>query len=255
MYDVLFQYGPLTVTTYNALLGISFIISSIFFVRYVQLKKMKLSFFVNNFVYFLLIPLLAGRIFLVIEHFSAFKDNLVDILTIWDMKFSSFGIFYGGILTLVLLSRREREDLWAWLDAFALSGLACLFFTHIGNFFDGSHFGRPTGLPWGIAFDTFNIPFTTPIHPVQLYSAFVTFIIIAIFVRTAKRTHLTGVASNLGIMLYCIAAFGLNFLHGAPSTYNKINYAIIAAVSFIYYIHCSHKKLFKWYCIYLLILN
>ena len=245
MYETLFQYGFITITTFNALLALAFLISTIFVVRFIQLKKMKLSFFVNNFIYFIIFPLIAGRIFHVIEHFSVYKLNLLQILAVWDMKFSVFGIFYGFIITLYILCRREQEDFWGWLDAFVLGGLVGLIFIHIGHFFNGSHYGRPTGLPWGIAFDTFSIPFTNPIHPVQIYSAIITFMIFSFVMRAVKRTHLTGMAGTLAAMLYTICAFGIDFIHGAPSTYAKVNFLIIASLAFIFYINCSHKKLFS----------
>jgi len=244
MYEILIQYGPLTITTFNVLLAIAFIVSTIILVRYTQLKKMKLSFFVNNFIYFIIFPLLGGRIFYIFEHFSAFMRIPLQILEIWDMRFSAFGIFYGAVITLYILARRENEDFWGWLDAFILSGLVGLVFIHIGHFFNGTNYGKPTDLPWGIAFDTYNIPFINPIHPAQIYSALASFIIFGVVMGIVKRTHLAGLAGNLAIILYSVSAFGIDFLHGSPSSYAKINYLIVASIAVIFYIHCSYKKLF-----------
>ena len=242
MYDILLQYGPITITTLNLLMVIAFLVGVIFLVRFIQLKKIKLSFFVNNFIYFTILPLIGGRLFYIFEHFFIFKEHPLRIFAIWDFGFSVFGIFYTAILLLYFLTKRRKEDFWGWFDVFTLSALPGLFFIHIGHFFNGTHYGNPTNLPWGIAFDTFNIPFTTPIHPVQLYSAVITFIIFGFAMKFVKRTHLTGMAGALTVMLYSISAFGIDFLHGAPSTYSKANYLIIAALAFIFYIHCSHKK-------------
>ncbi len=244
MYEILFQYGPVTITTFNVLLALAFIMSMIFLVRFIRLKKLKLAFLVNNFAYLIILPLIGGRIFYIFEHLTIFKQSPLSILFIWDLGFSTFGVFYVAILTLFLLTKREHEDFWAWLDAFVLCGLVGLFFIHIGHFFNGTHYGKLTDLPWGIAFDTFNIPVTNPIHPTQIYSALVTFIIFNLIMRSVKHTHLAGIAGTLGVMLYSIGAFGIDFLHGSPSVYDKINYLIIAAITFVFYIHCSHKKLF-----------
>jgi phosphatidylglycerol---prolipoprotein diacylglyceryl transferase len=245
MYEILYQNGLITITTFNTFLALAFILGALFLVRFIQMKKIKLSFFVNNFFYLIIAPLIAGRIFYIFEHLSFFKEVPLQTLAIWDFKFSSFGIFYGLIIILYILCRREREDFWGWLDAFALTGLAGLIFIHIGHFFNGTHYGTPTDLPWGMAFDTFNIPFIKPIHPVQIYSSIITFIIFSIGIHSAKRTHLTGVSGTFTIMLYAISAFGIDFLHGAPSTYAKVNYLIVAALAFIFYINSSHKKLFS----------
>ena len=245
MYEILFHYGLFTITTFSVSILIAFIVGIIFLIRFVKLKKIKLSFFVNNFIYFIIFPLIGGRLFYIIEHFSVFQKNILYAFAIWDFGFSPYGICYSAILTLFIFSKKKREDFWGWLDAFVLSGLTGLFFIHIGHFFDGTQYGLPTDLPWGITFDTFNIPFITPIHPTQLYAALATFIVLGISMKIVKRTHLTGIAGTLAAMLYSISAFGINFLHGSPSTYSKINYLLIAAIAFIFYIHCSHKKLFN----------
>ena len=245
MHETLFQYGRFTLTTFNVLLVLAFILSVVFLVRFIRLKKLNLGFFVNHFVYFLILPLIGGRIVYILEHFSVFMQNPLRILYVWDLGFSVFGIFYTAILVLYFFSKRNHEDFWGWLDGFALSGLTGLFFIHIGHFFNGTHYGKPTDLPWGIAFDTFNIPYTTPIHPTQLYSALIIFVIFSYSIRSVKRTHLGGIAGTIAIMLYSLSAFGIDFLHGSPSTYVKISHLVIAALAFIAYIHCSHRKLFE----------
>lgn len=245
MFEILFQYGPVTITSLNVFLALAFVIGTIFLVRFIHLKKMRLGFFVNNFIYLILFPLIGGRLLHVIEHFEVYKIQPLQTLFVWDMGFSPFGIFYAGIITLYILSRRNHEDLWSWLDGFIISGLSGLFFVHIGHFFNGTHYGTLTEVPWGIAFDTMSIPFIEPIHPTQLYSALLTILALAIAMKSVKRTHLTGVAGTLGIMLYSMGAFGIDFLHGNPSAYDKVNYLIIAALAFIFYIHCTHKKQFS----------
>lgn len=245
MYEILFQYGPIAIKTFNLLLAVAFLVGIIFLVRFIRLKKLKLAFFVENLILFLIIPLIGGRLFYIFEHLALFKQNPLQALFIWDLGFSVFGLFYTAIGTLYVLSKREQEDFWGWVDAFTLTSLVGLFFIHIGTFLNGTHYGIPTDLPWGIAFDTYNIPFTTPIHPTQIYSALMTFVILGISMRYVKKTHLTGVVGTLSIMLYSLSAFGIDFLHGYPSMYTKVNHLIIASLAFVFYILCSHKKLLK----------
>ena len=245
MYEILFQYGPVTISTFNLLLALAFVVGMVFLVRYIQFKKLKLGFLVNNFAYFLVLPLIGGRLLYVFENLSMLKQNPLSPFTIWDLNFSPFGIFYTAIITLYFLCRHEHEDFWGWLDAFVLTGMIGLFFIHLGHFFNGTHYGKPTELPWGISFDTFNIPFITPIHPVQIYSVMITFIIFSLSMSYVKRIHLSGIVGAFAIMLYSLSAFGIDFLHGLPSAYGKISYLIVAALAFIFYIHCTHKKMFE----------
>jgi prolipoprotein diacylglyceryltransferase len=243
MHEILLQYGTFALTTFDALLVLAFVLATVFLVRFVQFKKMSLRFFVNRLYWFLPIALAGGRILYLAEHFYAYSANPLSVFYVWDMGFSPLGVFEASILLLVALTRRDHEDFWGWLDVFALTGLVGLFFIHLGHFFDGSAYGTPTDLPWGIAFNNFNIPFQTPIHPTQLYSALATFAVFNVSMVMAKRTHLTGLAGSMGIMLYSICALGIDFLHGEPSMVSKVSFGVIAALAFVAYIHCSHKKL------------
>jgi phosphatidylglycerol---prolipoprotein diacylglyceryl transferase len=243
MYEVLLQYGSFTLTTLNVFLVIAFVVGMVFLVRFIQFKKMALRFLVNHLLWFVLAALVSGRLVYLIEHFRFYWDNPLTIFYVWDMGFSAFGMFYAVIGLIWHLARKEHEDFWAWIDALALSGMVALFFAHIGAFFNGSDYGRPTDLPWGISFDNFNIPFLTPIHPTQLYSALVVFAILNLSMWSAKRTHLTGMVGTMAIMLYSLAQFGIDFLHGEPSLYVKVSHGVIASLAFIFHIHCSHKKL------------
>lgn len=116
-------------------MALAFVVATIFLVRFTHLKKMKLVFFVNNFIYLIIFPLIGGRLFHIIEHFEVYKMQPLHTLFVWDMGFSPFGIFYAAIVTLYVLSRRDQEDLWSWLDAFVISGFSGLFLIHVGHFF------------------------------------------------------------------------------------------------------------------------
>lgn len=242
MYEILFQYGPLTIASINVAMALGFIAGMIFMIRFIHLKKLKLSFLVQYLVHLIAFPLIGGRLFYFFERWSFFKEAPWKIFFIWDLEFSVWGIFYGLMLTLFILTRKNREDFWGWFDAFVISGLAGLFFLHLGHFLNGSHYGKPTELPWGIAFDTYSIPFTNPIHPTQLYSALAAFLLISIANRYVKRTHLSGVAGSLAIMLYSLSAIGIDFLHGIPSFYLKINHALLALLALFAYILCANRS-------------
>ena len=243
MFEILFQYGAITVRTFNVLIALGFLSGIFFLIKYINCKKMNLSFVMHYFFHFLIALLIGGRLFFILENFSFFQKNPIQSLYFWDLQFSSFGAFYMPMLILFILTRIKKEDFWAWLDAFALSGIITLIFIHIGHFFNGTQYGKPTDLPWGITFDTPNIPFFSPLHPTQLYAAIITFFIFIFGIYYYKRIHLSGMVGTIIIMLYSISVGGIDFLRGAPSMYTKISFTIIAALSFIFFIHCSHKKI------------
>lgn len=241
MLEVLFQNSLITVRSLNIFLALGFIFAGTFVIRYVNRHKMNLAFVTEYFIHVIAAGLIGGRLVYVLGHFSEFRFYPISVLYLWDLKFSFFGILAACVLTLYIASRKSREDFWAWFDNFFLATLGMLIFVHIGYFFAGKNYGLPTNLPWGISFDTTNIPFVSPLHPTQLYAALLTPLLLAYSVNKRKRVHLSGIVGTIALIVYSLGMIGIDFLHGSPSTYSKITYGVIAALSFIGYIHCSHK--------------
>ncbi len=243
MYEILFQYRFVTVKTFHLFLALSFVVGFLYLIKFIGYKKMKIGFISDYLIYLLIIPIIGGRLFYIFENLSSFKNNYLNLFTGVDLGLSGFGLLYTFFASLYFLTRKNNLDFWSWLDAFVVSGVLGMSLIHIGHFFNGTNFGRMTNLPWGVSFDTINIPFIKPIHPTQIYSAIIALTLFNLLTRFVKRTHLTGLAGNLGIMIYSISAFGIDFLHGEPSSYARFNYLLMAAISFIFYTHCSHRKL------------
>ncbi len=243
MLEILFQYGSVTIRTFNILLAFAFLFGGIYLIRYANRRKMNMSFLAHHAFTVLMAMLIGGRILYVLENTELFTNNPIYILFFWDLNFSFFGVLYGMIAALVFLTRKYREDLWSWFDACMLSMLSGMIFVHLGHFFNGSQYGKPTDLPWGIAFDTQNIPYLNPIHPTQIYSMLLALFVFLYVSKKSKRTDLFGIVGTMGLMLYSLGMMGLDFTHGDASIYVKVSYGVIAALSFISLVHCSHKKL------------
>lgn len=84
---------------------------------------------------------------------------------------SWFGGVAGGVLAGLAVMHRKRLPYVAVLAA-ATPGLAVGHaIGRIGCFLVGDDYGRPTDLPWGIAFPEGLPPTTARVHPTQLYEA------------------------------------------------------------------------------------
>jgi phosphatidylglycerol:prolipoprotein diacylglycerol transferase len=241
MREILFQNALLTVKSLNILIAIGFLFTGTYVIRYVERHKMNLNFLTRYFVHITLTALLAGRLAYVLENISDFLGRPVSVLFIWDLKFSFFGVLLGAAAMLFYQCKKNKEDFWGWFDALFLSTLAMLIFVHLGFFFNGTNYGLPTDLPWGITFEAANIPFVTPIHPTQLYALLLTIILLIYSNIKSKRTHLSGVVSTSALMIYSIGMLGIDFLHGAPSLYIRVAYGAMAILAFVAHIQATHK--------------
>lgn len=95
---------------------------------------------------------------------------------LWDLVLSRggmswFGGFAGGLVAGVLVMIGKRIPVLPALAA-ATPALAIGHAVgRIGCFLVGDDYGRPTDLPWGVAFPEGLPPTTVPVHPTQIYEA------------------------------------------------------------------------------------
>ena len=102
------------------------------------------------------------------------------ILRVWEGGMSFHGGFVGVVLASMIYARRHAIGGWALLslaDALALATPVGLFFGRLANFINAELWGRPTDLPWAVAFPGIaaqDCPGVVGIcgrHPSQLYEA------------------------------------------------------------------------------------
>ena len=84
---------------------------------------------------------------------------------------SWFGGFAGGILAGLAVMYWRRLPKIAVLAAATPALAIGHAIGRIGCFLVGDDYGRPTDLPWGVAFPRGLPPTTVPVHPTQLYEA------------------------------------------------------------------------------------
>ncbi|MBL4916119.1 prolipoprotein diacylglyceryl transferase [Szabonella alba] len=99
-----------------------------------------------------------------------------DILKIWEGGMSFHGGFLGVVTAAWIFFRREGIPVWSGADLLALATPPGLLLGRIANFINAELWGRPTDMPWGVAFPGAgqNCPGVEGIcarHPSQLYEA------------------------------------------------------------------------------------
>jgi phosphatidylglycerol:prolipoprotein diacylglycerol transferase len=75
----------------------------------------------------------------------------------------------GGTLIGALGCRIHGVSVKTFADCCAVTGAVGQSLGRIGCFLVGDDYGRPTDLPWGIAFPQGAPPTQDPVHPTQLY--------------------------------------------------------------------------------------
>jgi len=99
---------------------------------------------------------------------------------------SWFGGLLGGVGTAIVMMRRQRVPLVPAIAAATPALAIGHAIGRIGCFMVGDDYGRPTTLPWGIAFPEGLPPIDVPVHPTQLYEAAALGIVAWLLIRWRK---------------------------------------------------------------------
>ena len=121
---------------------------------------------------------------------------------------SWFGGFLGGVGAGLWSLHRRRIPLVPALAAAAPALAVGHAIGRIGCFLVGDDYGRPTDLPWGVAFPRGLPPTTVPVHPTQLYEAAGLAVIAWLLIRWRRA----GAADAVVFGRYLVLAGALRFV-------------------------------------------
>ncbi len=172
-----------------------------------------------NMIFFGLIALILGaRIFAIFEKSSFYFSNPLYILKIWEGGLATYGGAVGGVMGCIGYLWLKKQPVFSFLDAYIPYGYLGLGIIRIGDFLNGTAFGRRTDLPWGISFPEGSYAYnyhlshrwissdasaSLLIHPTQLYSAIACFAIFLILIfSTSKIKKFSGNRFMAGACLY-----------------------------------------------------
>lgn len=122
--------------------------------------------------------ILGGRLGFVLFYQPAYYlANPLEIPAVWQGGMSFHGGFLGVVAAGVMFCRAERIPMLSAADLMALCTPPGLLLGRIANFINAELWGRPTGLPWAVAFpgaaaqDCPGVVGLCGRHPSQLYEA------------------------------------------------------------------------------------
>ncbi|VDC32865.1 prolipoprotein diacylglyceryl transferase [Pseudogemmobacter humi] len=145
---------------------------------------------------------------------ARFLSDPVSILRLWDGGMSFHGGFVGVAVAGLIFARRERIPALPVGDLFAFAVTPGLLFGRLANFINAELWGRPTDLPWGVAFPgeaaqtCEGVMTICARHPSQLYEAALEGLILGalIFWLVLRRGWLRFPGRTMGLF---IAGYGV----------------------------------------------
>ena len=207
MYPELFSIGPITVYSYGVLLAVSYLLGLRVAMYRAKTWGLDANRVLDLGIYIIIAALIGAKLLLLVVDFDQFRQSPAELLSLAR----SGGVFYGGLILAVLVAfwyiSRHNLPFWTTCDVFA-PGIALGHVTgRLGCFAAGCCYGRPTTLPWGVAFPEGLPPTTVPVHPTQLYEA-AALVPIALLLLYARRT---GWPDRRVLGLYLVLAGAVRF--------------------------------------------
>ncbi len=209
-----FQFGPATIWLRLMFLLVAVWMSTEFFFRLSTSAGLGLQSVKDDGKWHLLAFLLCGRLLAVVGNYESYVRDLLRIFIFWDGGFSFLGGAIGVGLVLFWSTRNQRTTFLQWLDVLFPATTFGLAFDWFGMFLSAQAYGKPTNVPWGVVMDTFNVRYTVPIHPVQLYYAIFYLTLTFVLLLIRKHSKRAGAETLCGIIAATSAVFLFEFFRG-----------------------------------------
>jgi phosphatidylglycerol:prolipoprotein diacylglycerol transferase len=229
-------FGPLPIPWYGLTAAISAALAVWIATREARRRGLDAGLIADGVLWVFVFGLIGARLYHVIDRWDLYQGDLLKIVLPPYTGLAFYGGLVGGLLGMIIYTRRRGMDFWRWTDAAAPAVLLAQALARWGNFFNQELYGPPTNLPWGIAIqcqyrvaewpcDRF--PFeTTGFQPLFFYES-VWSLVGGLFLLWAARRFggwlAKGDVALLYFMWYSMERFVLEFLRAG---YNYTFFAI-----------------------------
>lgn len=203
MYPVLFRIGEFEVTTFGVMVAIGALVGIWLFGHELRRSGLPEN-AVNAAAVGIIGGLIGAKLIWTIEF--AGTDALTALL-FSRSGLSWFGGFLGGVGSGLWMLHHYRVPLVPALAAATPALAIGQAIGRIGCFLVGDDYGRPSNLPWAVAFPDGLPPTTVRVHPTQLYETLALAVVAWALLRWRRR----GVADADVIARYFVLAGSIRF--------------------------------------------
>ena len=195
---IIVQLGPVAIRWYGMMYLVGF--ASVGWLSYLRAKRRDTLLSTNQIedliFYGAIGAILGGRIgYILFYTFDQWLSDPLSLLRIWEGGMSFHGGLLGVLTALYLFGRRYQFSVLSVTDFVAPMLPLAIFFGRIGNFINGELWGAPTSVSWGMQVacaERYDLCInklqlapgtllTPPLHPSQLYEAFLEGFVLFVF--------------------------------------------------------------------------
>ncbi|MBI4431815.1 MAG: prolipoprotein diacylglyceryl transferase [Candidatus Omnitrophica bacterium] len=210
MYPELFQWGSVTIYTYGALFALGVALAAFMATRRAALIQLDAMTVFDLVVWTGLIGIAGARLVYVGENLDYYLSDPLEMFKLWQGGL----VFHGGIAAslvyVFVFARKRGKSFLAVLD-FLMPYVALAYgIGRIGCFLNGCCYGTPFDGWWAVEY-----PFLDyPVHPTQIYSAAVGFLLAGFLLRLNLSKSFEGQTSAAYFIFYSAARTAIEFYRG-----------------------------------------
>jgi phosphatidylglycerol---prolipoprotein diacylglyceryl transferase len=223
VYPRLFTLGPVSIPTYGVFAAIALIAGLALAMRAAARLRVAPDAMWNLGLVTIFTAVLGSKLLLVAGHWHDFLSYPLLMLSISvpqtvDSVLTELGLGLSAGLLYMTLNRMP------WLNTFDAAAPGWALGNSIlalGCFFAGCDYGRPTSLPWGVAFHSRwaalwnGTPLNTKLHPVQLYLCAVQLALCLLLLWWLPKRHQPGEMAGAWMLVSGLTRFFLDFFLGS----------------------------------------
>ncbi|MEW5762555.1 MAG: prolipoprotein diacylglyceryl transferase [Bacillota bacterium] len=226
MHPELFRLGAFVVHSYGLMLALAVVVGLLVARREAVRRGFSGDAVLELSAYLVLAGLLGSRLLYVLIERENFAGDPLAVFRVWEPGLSYYGAIAAGALVAFWFARRRGWRFGHLADVLALAIAAGYPVARIGCFLNGCCYGKPTTVPWAVAFPFDGIPR----HPTQLYSLLFGLVIFGLLWWRRGARPRPGHLAWLYLFLYAAYRFVLDFWRVSPPGVDGLTLTQLAAL-------------------------
>jgi phosphatidylglycerol:prolipoprotein diacylglycerol transferase len=214
---ILHIYGPFELNSYGLTIAISVGLFLYLTVNHpTRQKYVSQEEYINSVVMAGFVGVAGGRFLHILSEWHTYA-TIGQMLSVWNGGLSVLGTIISILAYATYKLNRNNIPLLPMLDLVTLYAPLVHAISRIGCFLTGCCYGCPTDKFWGITYTNPDViaPLYSKIHPTQLYSSAIFFVIfICLYRMTSKKNSKPGYVTAAYIMLQSTERLLVDFFRG-----------------------------------------
>jgi len=216
VYPILFNVGGVTFYSYGVMAVVAMVAAGFVVQRLSRRLGLQSGVAVELTVAAVIGGLASARLYWIVEHWHEVRGNLMHAVS-GGAGFTWYGGLLGGVAAVIVLARFRRLPLGLVANVMAPAVALGYAVARVGCLLAGDGtYGRPSDLPWAVAFPRGMMPTTARVQPTALYETLAMLVVFIVLYRMARRPQAGWYVFAWFLVLSGVERFAVEFLRVNP---------------------------------------